>query len=617
MKKLFKLVLILILASVLAFCAFGCTQNGDNKTPGDATSGEVDDEQPEEKPEEIPDTPGETPDTPGETPDTPSETPETPGETPDTPGETPETPVDPPEDKPETGGETDNPETPEEKPEEPEQGESQPLTYNQKLERYMYGMQSTAFTSYVTSLAQYDYNAPLAEGAIYASPDGNGDGTFANPFNLQDGLDEVKAGGTLYLRGGTYTTNQMDGWFINCKGEENNFITIRNYPGEKAIIENSYRGSEAYGFQFEATAKYIILEGIEIRSIQSQCAYGIVFWGNGQNNIIIRNCDIHDIKTTSPNPESDDNAGANAILLFGEGKKTITDVAIIDNYCYNNVNGWSENISVTANCQRVYVIGNTVENCTNIGIDFYGNAGYCSTASLDQPRDCLAAGNTVYSCICSYADCAGLYVDGARDILLQSNFISGCAYGIEVGSEERNDSYPVKNITVRANICADNAVTGIRIGGYEEVATGVVQSTYIYNNTLLNNGENGGAAIILAKIDGVEFVNNVICVEAGVRLISCDFTAEYTKNFTFKNNLFYVSGSDASKAEFEICGNSFEGFATFNASYGGTNFYGDPLLDSAYMPTNAYSGDSSVNFGKYDYYLNERGQTPNIGAVEG
>ncbi|MGN1372572.1 MAG: hypothetical protein ACI4VK_00835 [Candidatus Coproplasma sp.] len=603
MKKLFKLAFALILAFALAFSAFGCTSTDDNKTSGGVESGEVDDGKTEGNPGEKPeDTTGGT-ETGGDTGST-----ETGGNTEgsETGGDT---------DNTETGGDTGNPGSSEGNTGETEQEESQLLTYNQKMERYMYGVESTAFTSYVTSLAKYDNNAPVASNAIYASPNGNGDGTFTDPYSLQDGLDEVKAGQTLYLMGGTYTTSDGDGWFINCKGAEGNFITIRNYPGEQAIIENTYKGDEAYGFQFEADTAYILLEGIEIRSVQSQCAYGIVFWGDGQNNIIIRNCEIYDIKTTSPNPESDDNAGANAILLFGETTTSITDVAIIDNYCYNNVNGWSENISVTANCERVYVIGNTVENNTNIGIDFYGNAGYCSTPSLDQPRNCLAAGNTVKNCICSYADCAGLYVDGAMDIILQNNFISGCAYGIEIGSEERKDEYPVKNITARANICVDNTVTGIRIGGYEEVDTGVVQSTYIYNNTLIGNGSEDGAGIILAKIDGVEFANNIISVAAGVELVSTDFSATYTKNFTFKNNLFYVSGDDGSGASFKICDTNITGFATFNSQYVGSNIYANPSLDGTYVPTNAISGDSSVNFGKYDYYLAEWGLTPCIGAV--
>ena len=39
----------------------------------------------------------------------------------------------------------------------------------------------------------------------------------------------------------------------------------------------------------------------------------------------------------------------------------------------------------------------------------------CSVPLNDQPRYCVAAGNTVYNSICSYAECAGLYLDGARE----------------------------------------------------------------------------------------------------------------------------------------------------------------------------------------------------------
>ena len=621
MRKIFKIALSVVLASSLAFGIFGCTNNGDKKPDNGVESGEVGGgETKPDNPEQGGETQPDNPEQGGETqPDNPEQGGETQPDTPDNPEQGDETQPDTPDNPEQGGGETDTPENPD-NPDTPESGQTE-LTYNQKMERYFDGTASTTFTEFVSSLAQYDYDAPVAADAIFVSPNGNGDGTINAPYGLQDGLDEVKAGQTLYLMGGTYNTTDADGYFINCKGTAANYITIRNYPGEKAIIENSYRGSESYGFQFEKGAEYIIFEGIEIRSVQSKCAYGIVFWGDGQNNVIIRNCDIHDIKTTSANPEKDSDAGANAILLFGEKTAPISDIAIIDNHCYNNVNGWSENVSVTANCERVYVLGNLVENNTNIGIDFYGNAGYCKTAALDQPRECLAAGNVVKNCVCSYADCAGLYVDGARDIILQNNFISSCAYGIEVGSEERNDSYPVKNITVRSNICESNSVTGIRVGGYEQVQTGTVQSTNICNNTLSGNGADGGAAIIIAKVDGVSFKNNVISAQTGKTLISCDFGEAYTKNLEFKNNLFYVSGSDGGDVQFEICGNTITGFNAFNTLYGGTNKYGNPLLDGEYVPTNSspciVSGDNTANFGKYDYYLNIWGAIPDIGAVKG
>ena len=52
--------------------------------------------------------------------------------------------------------------------------------------------------------------------------------------------------------------------------------------------------------------------------------------------------------------------------------------------------------------------------------------------------------NTVYNSICSYAECAGLYLDGARDTIFENNIIYGSMYGIEIGSEELQADYPVK-----------------------------------------------------------------------------------------------------------------------------------------------------------------------------
>ena len=62
-------------------------------------------------------------------------------------------------------------------------------------------------------------------------------------------------------------------------------------------------------------------------------------------------------------------------------------------------------------------------------------------------------------------------------------------YGIEIGSEELQASYPVKNVIVRNNLVYKNSSGGIRVGGYEKKKTGYVTETKIYNNTLVDNGE--------------------------------------------------------------------------------------------------------------------------------
>ena len=84
--------------------------------------------------------------------------------------------------------------------------------------------------------------------------------------------------------------------------------------------------------------------------------------------------------------------------------------------------GYSEAISFAGNCEYCYVIGNEVFDNTNIGIDFYGNAGYCSVEALDQARFCVASYNRVYNCNSVYADCGGIYVDGGRNCLIEGNF---------------------------------------------------------------------------------------------------------------------------------------------------------------------------------------------------
>lgn len=408
---------------------------------------------------------------------------------------------------------------------------------------------------------------------IYASPDGDGDGSYDNPYDLYTALENVVAGETLYLRGGEYIAEDSDGFSISNSGNEDNYITISAYPNESVIITNPNNSSEAVGLVIDSGVSHVIIDSLEIKDINAYCAYGIVTWGN-VNHIVIRNCNIHDINTNSTNPDNDSDAGANAILLMGEDVTPISDVMILNNNCFNNKTGWSECLSITANCQYVYVIANNVFNNTNIGIDFYGNNsdGYCPIPSLNQPRYCLCAGNDVSKSVSTYADCAAIYVDGARDILVQNNCVSESQYGIEVGSEEKNDDYPVRNILVRNNLFKNNTVTAIRVGGYEIETTGIVYSTKILNNTLINNA----CEFVIAKCDSLSIINNA----ATDNRIIKEFDDSYITNLTILNNSFGI---------------------TFE------KLYNESLIDSGIVDS----------YGKYDFFLKPRlNGVVDIGAIE-
>jgi parallel beta-helix repeat protein len=46
--------------------------------------------------------------------------------------------------------------------------------------------------------------------------------------------------------------------------------------------------------------------------------------------------------------------------------------------------------------------------------------------------------NKIEKSLSPYDDCAGLYVDGGKNIYLGENIISESQYGIEIGNEKKN-----------------------------------------------------------------------------------------------------------------------------------------------------------------------------------
>ena len=505
--------------------------------------------------------------------------------------------------------------------------ESHDLSYQQKLSTFIEDSYITndSFYNHIINDKEYIDNEQLASEALYVSPTGEGDGSIDNPCSIYDSVKNVKPGQTIYLRGGNYNLKGT----INIKksGLENKYITIRNYPNEHVYLSSSAENVKKYSrnkeyvvFAIAENVSYVKIEGLEIGDISQKNVIGIVAWNGGQSNLIIRNNIIHDLKTSSTNI-NDSDAGANAILLLGESCDAINNVLIYGNECYNNSTGWCETISVSANCESVYVIENYVHDNTNIGIDFYGNAGYCDDPALDQPRYCVAALNRVEASVCEYADAAGLYVDGARDVLLTNNIIKSSQYGIEIGAEELSEGYPVKNIIVRNNVMYKNMTCGLRIGGYDAKACGYVMSTKIYNNTIINSSYGGSGVITISKVDGIEFRNNIVYSEINKPLVTGDMSETYSKNITFEYNYFGINGKKVDELTFELFRGSQQGLVEFNSLVGSSNITGAIKFDKQYRVlagVTINAGDNSLNCGIYDYEFKNRvsDNCIDIGAYE-
>ncbi len=504
-----------------------------------------------------------------------------------------------------TGGQTDS--------------ELRPETQGEYLKKYITSdyIINQNFYKYITTMPNYDNGGSVVANALYASPDGTGEGTsITDATDIQTAIDEAEAGQTVYLLGGTYSLDESV--WVGVSGKENAYITIRNYPNETPVITASTavaaKNKEFPVFGLDENIGYIVIEGLEIGNVKTETAIGIAAYDGGQHNIIIRNNKFHNLETNKPN---DDNCGANAILLFGEKTLPMNNWLIYGNECYDNVLGWCEAVSVAANCECIYVINNNVHDNTNIGIDFTGNFGYCKNKLLDMPRFCIAAGNVVKNCVAEYAEYAGLYVDGARDVLLVNNYLEGCQYGIEVGSEQKSEGHTVRNIYVYNNVVVNNLNCGIRVGGYDKNSSGVVENCYIVNNTLINNNTLGNEAeFVLSMLDGLIIANNLVKSQHDT-IIYTDLTSDETKNITVTNNCF-IGGSDI---EFEYLGNSYSTLEAFNTAFDFNNITGEVELTENYAVQSGVTldaGDNAYVTIGYDYNFNKRiiGNNVDVGATE-
>jgi hypothetical protein len=94
---------------------------------------------------------------------------------------------------------------------------------------------SNPLTSSVTTL---DENIPLGSGPTYyvatSGSDTTGNGSLSNPWaTIQNGINHLSAGSTLYIRGGTY----YESLNISVSGSTTaGYITITNYPNEPVTL---------------------------------------------------------------------------------------------------------------------------------------------------------------------------------------------------------------------------------------------------------------------------------------------------------------------------------------------------------------------------------------------
>ncbi len=265
-------------------------------------------------------------------------------------------------------------------------------------------------TSDVTS---GDVTTDLAPDAIIAAPDGepNAPGTLAAPTTLAAAVGKVRAGETIYLRGGVYTLNTTIA--LTVDGASDSPVVLRAYPADderprldfSAMAENSSnRGLNLsgdhwhiYGLDvFKAGDNCLFVSGshntIEFSTF-SECADTGLQLGNGASHNLVLNCDSY-FNADSSLENAD---GFAAKLDVGTGNKFVGCRA------WNNLDdGWDGYLrpadDVTTTHERCWAFDNGKLKNGSVGAGD-GN-GFKTGGSDDKDlrhnaiyTQCIAAGN--------------------------------------------------------------------------------------------------------------------------------------------------------------------------------------------------------------------------------
>ncbi len=188
---------------------------------------------------------------------------------------------------------------------------------------------------------------------FYVSPTGTsgGNGSISSPWDLATALTRsssvIPPGSTVYLRGGTYRGNFRS----YLTGQAGNPVTVRQYPGERAIIDGAgvtltntlaIEGQWAIYRDFEVTntdtnrtvarPTGVDLYGPNVKLINlvvHDNGNGIGFWEYARDSEVY-GCVVYNNGIVSPT--SGRGAGHGMYIQNDTGTKRITDVVAVNNF---------------------------------------------------------------------------------------------------------------------------------------------------------------------------------------------------------------------------------------------------------------------------------------------
>ncbi|MFF9034389.1 carbohydrate-binding protein [Streptomyces sp. NPDC014892] len=201
---------------------------------------------------------------------------------------------------------------------------------------------------------------PPSSSALYVAPNGTDGaaGTVSAPTTLTSAISRITAGGTIYLRGGTYAHASTVTIPVGSSGTSAARTTLTAYPGETPVLNFSAQSESSSNRGLQLNASYWHVKGLVVERAGDNGIYV-----GGSNNVIERTVtrfnrdtglQLGRIASTSPSSEwpannlilsaeSHDNADSDGEDADGFAAKLTTGPGNVFRYAvaHNNIDdGW-------------------------------------------------------------------------------------------------------------------------------------------------------------------------------------------------------------------------------------------------------------------------------------
>ena len=391
--------------------------------------------------------------------------------------------------------------------------------------------------------------------AYYVSITGSdvNDGTITSPIrSIHMALSKASPGDSIIVRKGVYTEKIS----FPKSGLPGKYITLKAYAGENPIIDGAgltITGKEA--LVTISNVRFILFEGFDVCNYKSTIPWvninGILLNG-GSKNIIVRNNKIHNIEH---NVIATDGRSGHGIEIVGNTDVAMTNILVEGNEIHDCNTGYSENLTINGYVDGFEIRNNKIYNGENIGIVAAGGYGANSNPAYNYVRNGVIADNEVFNIdgstgpIPAYSEhngAIGIYVDGARNIIVERNRVHDSGRGIGIVSE--TDGFPTQECIVRNNFVYNCSLSGISVGGYIGYTGAETNKCKIINNTLYQNNKDLG---YFKEIEGEirltenctnnSILNNSIYANPENDVFIHKYTATGSNN-KIDSNFYYTTG---------------------------------------------------------------------------